>query len=233
MQNIVNNICQTKTLLEQFRRNTDHNDDTIKLLAVSKGQDPDKLRLAWRAGIRCFGENYLKEALIKIAALSDINPEWHFIGPVQSNKTRDIAKYFSWVHTVDRLRIATRLSEHRQGHSEALNICIQVNIEQEATKAGVNPEEVEELACEIVDLPNLRLRGLMVIPQPRSDFKEQRQPFRQAAQLLQELKNSSPHLQSLDTLSMGMSADMAAAIAEGATIVRIGTGIFGPRQARP
>ena len=227
---IANNICQIKVLLTKISTNSNRSADDIKLLAISKGQSAEKMLTAWQAGIVCFGENYLQEALAKIHTLSNISPEWHFTGPVQSNKAKDIAKHFSWVHTVDRLRIAKRLSKHRQGNAEPLNICIQVNIDREPTKSGVDPDETLELANAILELPNLRLRGLMVLPEPREDFEAQSQGFRRTVQLLRELKNSSPHLQSLDTLSMGMSNDMVAAAIEGATIIRIGTGIFGPRQ---
>ncbi|RLA48321.1 MAG: YggS family pyridoxal phosphate-dependent enzyme [Gammaproteobacteria bacterium] len=232
MDNIANNIRQIKVLLEEFSINSHRNSDTVKVLAVSKGQGAEKLLAAWHAGIQCFGENYLQEALEKITTLSDINPEWHFIGPVQSNKTKDIARHFSWVHTVDRIRVATRLSEHRQGVAQPLNICIQVNIDSEAGKSGVEPHAILDLANTICELPNLRLRGLMVLPRPRTGFAAERQPFRRVAQLLEELKSNIPQFESLDTLSMGMSNDWAAAIHEGATIVRIGTGIFGPRQTR-
>lgn len=241
MQNIAKNVSQITALVEQIRTDSHRNGDSIKLLAASKGHHADNLLVAWRAGIRCFGESYLQEALQKQAALLNLiapdnatarngtTPEWHFIGPIQANKTRNIAKHFSWVHSIDRLKVAERLSLHRQGSSTNLNVCIQVNIDREASKAGVAPEETLDLAKSIARLPNLRLRGLMVIPKPRTGLATQREPFRQTAALLRELKISSPDLQSLDTLSMGMSDDMAAAIAEGATIVRIGRGIFGSR----
>ncbi len=229
--NIAKNIRQIKALLGEFRTNSQQSVDGVKLLAVSKGQSSEKLLAAWHAGINCFGENYLQEALNKIDALSSINPEWHFIGPIQANKTNKIAEHFSWVHTVDRLRIATRLNRHRQGSSGPLNICIQVNIDRESSKSGVDPDSTHELANAIIDLPHLRLRGLMVLPAPKTSFASQQDTFRRTAELFQNLKNSSPRLQSLDTLSMGTTHDMLAAIAEGATIVRIGTGIFGPRQS--
>ena len=199
------------------------------LLAVSKGQNSQALRLAWQAGLNHFGENYLQEALEKIAALDDIDPCWHFIGPIQSNKTQDIARHFSWVHSVDRLKIARRLNEQRPEHLPPLNVCIQVNIDREASKSGVDPEHCLELALAINELPRLKLRGLMVIPRQREQLDAQRQPYHQAAELLDNLKKSSADLTSLDTLSMGMSGDMSAAIAEGATIVRVGTAIFGPK----
>lgn len=226
---IANNICEIKALLEEIRINSHQSANHIKLLAVSKGQPIEKMLAAWQAGIKCFGENYLQEAMDKMRTL-DIDPEWHFIGSVQANKTRDIAAHFSWVHTVERIRIASRLSAARADNKEPLNICIQVNIDREPSKSGVDPEQTLELANAIAVLPNLRLRGLMVVPEPRTGFTLQRDAFRRTSQLLDDLKNSSPHLRSLDTLSMGMSRDMSAAIAEGATIVRVGTGIFGPRD---
>ena len=226
---IANNICEIKALLEEIRINSHQSANHIKLLAVSKGQPVEKMLTAWQAGIICFGENYLQEAMDKMRML-DIDPEWHFIGPVQANKTRDIAARFSWVHTVERFRIASRLSAGRADNAAPLNICIQVNIDREPSKSGVDPDETLGLANAIVALPNLRLRGLMVLPKPQTDFDRQRDAFRRTAQLLDDLKNSSPQLRSLDTLSMGMSRDMPAAVTEGATIVRIGTGIFGPRD---
>jgi hypothetical protein len=233
MDNIANNIQQIKSLLKGLRESPSRIDNNITILAASKGQNPEKLSAAWQSGIRCFGENYLQEALKKIETLSEIDPEWHFIGPVQTNKTRQIARYFHWVHTVDRLRIAARLSKHREGNTHPLNICIQVNIDGSASKSGVKPENLLELANNIVGLPHLKLRGLMVLPEPATSEIDQRKPFGLTAKLLSDLKNSSPSLNSLDTLSMGTSNDLKAAIAEGATIIRIGTGIFGPRQTEP
>lgn len=226
---IANNISEIKTLLDTFRNNSGRNEEAIKLLAVSKGQSVEKMAIAWRFGIRCFGENYLQEALAKMRVI-DFQPEWHFIGPIQANKTGDIATHFSWVHSVDRIRVARRLSTAREFQAEPLNVCIQVNIDREESKSGVAPEAAEELAQQISELPGLRLRGLMVIPKPRVSHEAQREPFRRTRELLEDLKKHSPRLRSLDTLSMGMSGDFAAAVAEGATIVRIGTGIFGSRD---
>ena len=200
------------------------------LLAASKGQSSENLRIARAAGVQNFGESYLQEALEKITALNDPSICWHFIGPIQSNKTRDIAKHFSWAHSVTRLKIAQRLSQHRPEHLPPLNVCIQVNIDREDSKAGLAPEDCLALAISIARLPRITLRGLMVIPKKRTGFDEQRKPFKQANELLHTLKKSSAYLASLDTLSMGMSNDMAPAIAEGATIIRIGTRLFGPRQ---
>ena len=226
---IANNISEIKTLLNEFRNNSGQNEETVKVLAVSKGQSVEKMTIAWNSGIHCFGENYLQEALTKMREIK-FQPEWHFIGPVQANKTRDIATHFSWVHSVDRIRVARRLSAARAGQPEPLNVCIQVNIDREESKSGVAPEAVEALAEQISELSGLRLRGLMVIPKVRETLAAQREPFRRTRELLENLKKHSPRLRSLDTLSMGMSADMAAALAEGATIVRVGTGIFGPRD---
>ncbi|MFA5631720.1 MAG: YggS family pyridoxal phosphate-dependent enzyme [Porticoccaceae bacterium] len=201
----------------------------VTLLAVSKTQPAAAIRAAHAAGLRAFGENYVQEALGKIAELADCAIAWHFIGPIQSNKTRPLAEQFAWVHSIDRLKIATRLSEQRPPGMAALNVCIQVNIDDEASKAGVAPGDVAALAAAIAELPNLRLRGLMAIPAPEADIEKQRAPFFRLRQLLDTLK-AAPALRHLDTLSMGMSADLEAAISEGATIIRVGTAIFGERQ---
>ncbi len=202
---------------------------SVQLLAVSKQQPVTAIAELVAAGHYHFGENYLQDALPKIQALADTEVEWHFIGPIQSNKTRSIAEHFSWVHSVDRLRIAQRLSEQRPADQTPLNICLQVNISGETSKSGVAPEAVVELAHSVAELPRLRLRGLMAIPEARTDPVEQRRPFAQLRQLQAQLNQQGLKL---DTLSMGMSADLAAAIAEGATMVRIGTAIFGPRPPR-
>lgn len=195
----------------------------IELLAVSKTFPAAALREAYLAGQRCFAESYLQEALGKIADLQDLAVEWHFIGPIQSNKTRAIAENFAWVHSVDRLKIAERLSAQRPEHLPPLQVCLQVNISGEASKGGVPPGEVGALAEAVARLPKLQLRGLMAIPAPADDVAEQRAGFAQLRELRDQI---SPRL---DTLSMGMSHDFAAAIAEGATIVRIGSAIFGSR----
>jgi len=207
MHNITDNINQISTSLQQSAQQFNRSVDEIMLLAVSKGQNSQALRLAWQAGLNNFGENYLQEALEKITALGDIDPCWHFIGPIQSNKTQDIARHFSWVHSIERLKIARRLSQQRPKNLPPLNVCIQVNIDREASKSGVDPEHCLELALAINELPHLKLRGLMVIPQQRDQLEAQRQPYRQAAELLDKLKKSSAALTSLDTLSMGMSGD--------------------------
>lgn len=199
---------------------------SIKLLAVSKTQPAERLQAAYEAGQRAFGENYLQEALDKINALSNLDIEWHFIGPVQSNKTRDISENFDWVHTVDRLKIAQRLNDQRPAGKAPLNVCIQVNIDQEASKSGCLPDELEALALNVTDKPNLQLRGLMAIPSPN---QQGNCAFSRMRALLEQLQKH-PKLSAMDTLSMGMSGDMAQAIAQGATIVRIGTAIFGARD---
>jgi len=203
--------------------------DSITLLAVSKTRSSDELRTLAAAGIKRFGENYLQEALDKIAELQDLALEWHFIGPIQSNKTRPIAENFDWVHSVDRLKLARRLSEQRSDQQPTLNICLQVNISGEQSKSGISLKELPAIAREITTLPRLRLRGLMAIPAPAEDFESQRLPFRQMYQALEQLNAEGMNL---DTLSMGMSGDLEAAIAEGATLVRIGTALFGPRHPK-
>jgi PLP dependent protein len=203
----------------------------VQLLAVSKTFGPEAVLEAVRAGQLAFGENYLQEALDKMAAVAAGAPgaalAWHFIGPIQSNKTRPIAEHFDWVHTVDRLKIAQRLSEQRPAQLAPLNICLQVNISGEASKSGVAPDEVAALARQVAALPRLQLRGLMAIPEPAAGYQQQRAPFARLRALYQQLRGEGL---ALDTLSMGMSADLKAAIVEGATIVRVGSAIFGSRN---
>lgn len=199
----------------------------IQLLAVSKTRPASDIAAAHAVGQVAFGENYLQDALPKIQALKDLGLEWHFIGAIQSNKTRDIAENFDWVHTLDREKIARRLSEQRPTDRPALNVCLQVNISNEASKAGLEPGAVAELAALVSELPGLRLRGLMAIPAVESDPGRQRESFRALAELQQSLIDTGL---ALDTLSMGMSNDLEAAIAEGSTMVRIGTAIFGARN---
>ena len=204
---------------------------TVQLLAVSKTFPAEAVLEAVAAGQRAFGENYLQEGVDKIAAvakaLPDTRLEWHFIGPIQSNKTRPIATHFDWVHTVERLKIAQRLSEQRPPELGPLNICLQVNISGEASKSGVTPDELPALAQAVAALPNLRLRGLMAIPEPQEDPALQRVPFARLRALAQDIVKAGIHL---DTLSMGMSSDMRAAVLEGASIVRVGSAIFGARH---
>ena len=203
---------------------------SVTLLAVSKTFGADAVREAVAAGEHRFGENYVLEGLEKIAALGELRDrlEWHLIGPLQSNKTRIVAEQFDWVHSVDRLKIAQRLSEQRPAHRAPLQVCLQVNISGETSKSGLRPDEVPELAHAVAALPGLSLRGLMAIPEPAADFAAQRAPHRALRELLARLQAGGL---ALDTLSMGMSADLEAAIAEGATIVRIGSAIFGSRPA--
>lgn len=199
----------------------------VKLLAVSKKQTPAAIEAAWRAGQRRFGENYLQEAATKIAALADLDIEWHFIGRLQGNKTAQVATHFDWVHTVSDLRHVRRLSAQRPADRPPLQVCIQVNIGGEQSKGGLSPDEVAGFARAIADLPALRLRGLMTLPPQTGDANAQRAAFARLRRLQAALVDDGLPL---DTLSMGMSGDMEAAIAEGATIVRIGTDVFGPRD---
>jgi len=199
----------------------------IHILAVSKTQPAGAIRAAWNCGLDQFGESYLQEALAKITELQDLPLTWHFIGPIQSNKTRAIAENFTWVHSVDRSKIARRLSEQRPESLPPLQICLQVNISGEQSKSGVLPGDLPRLASELLLLPRLQLRGLMAIPAPTSDPAQQRAAFAALRLALEQLQSLAP---AMDTLSMGMSDDLEAAIAEGATMIRVGSGIFGPRN---
>lgn len=198
----------------------------VTLLAVSKNFPADTVRSAYHAGQHRYAENYLQEALDKMSALQDLPLEWHFIGPIQSNKTRAIAENFPWVHSVDRLKVAERLSAQRPDHLPPLQVCMQVNISDEDSKSGVSLTEAAILAAQIADLPKLELRGLMAVPAPSEDMDTQRHAFSALRELLQRLNQQGLQL---DTLSMGMSHDFPAAIMEGATMIRIGTAIFGNR----
>ncbi|MDH2198606.1 YggS family pyridoxal phosphate-dependent enzyme [Ectopseudomonas oleovorans] len=224
MSTIAENIAKVGARIREAAQASQRNFADIGLLAVSKTKPADAIREAHAAGVCDFGENYLQEALEKQTQLADLPLIWHFIGPIQSNKTRPIAEHFDWVHSVDRLKIAQRLSEQRPAHLPALNICLQVNISGEDSKSGCSPEELTALARAVVALPNLRLRGLMAIPEPTDDVAAQHAAFARLRQLRDELALN------LDTLSMGMSHDLEAAIAEGATWVRIGTALFGARD---
>jgi len=212
--------------IESATITSQHPHKQIQLLAVSKTQPASILREAAKAGLNCFGENYLQEALIKIEALTDLDLQWHFIGPIQSNKTKDITQHFDWVQSVDRLKIAQRLANQRPIERGKLNICIQVNIDNEATKSGVLPDELLDFASKIQQFEQLQLRGLMVIPTNTSDPQQQQQAFQSARQLYRQLAALYP---TVDTLSMGMSADLDLAISEGSTMVRVGTALFGKR----
>ena len=201
----------------------------VKLLAVSKTFPLSDILEFYSCGQTAFGENYLQEALDKIDALADLDLEWHFIGPIQSNKTRDIAGHFDWVQSVDREKIARRLNEHRPDSLAPLNVCIQINIDEEETKSGTSPEKLLTLADYIATLDKLNLRGLMVIPSPKNSVADEKDSFSRAYELFQQLRHKYPQV---DTLSMGMTADMSTAIACGSTMVRIGTALFGQRNKR-
>ena len=228
MSQIAQQIAQVQQRIQQAATLAGRAADAIQLLAVSKTQPLDRIQAAIAAGQFAFGESYVQEAIPKIEALADLpaHIEWHFIGPIQSNKTMAIAEHFSWVHSVDRLKIAQRLSAQRPAHLPKLNVCIQVNISGEASKSGVNVQALPELVRAIQGLAGLRLRGLMTIPAPSTDPQAQRRPFAALRQCMHDLNTQGADL---DTLSMGMSRDLEAAIAEGATIVRVGTDIFGAR----
>ncbi|MEQ8265014.1 YggS family pyridoxal phosphate-dependent enzyme [Pseudohaliea sp.] len=223
---IAGNIAEVWERVRAAAEKVGRDPKTVQVLAVSKTHPAEAVRAAFAAGQRHFGENYLQEAEDKIAATGDLDIHWHFIGPIQSNKTRSIAAHFDWVHSLDRLKIARRLSEQRPDNLPPLKVCLQVNISGEASKSGVEPDALPALAAAVAALPRLELRGLMAIPAPVQDEARKREPFARLAALLATLGGTLP---GLDTLSMGMSADLEAAIAEGATLVRIGTAIFGPR----
>ncbi|AZV29539.1 YggS family pyridoxal phosphate-dependent enzyme [Pseudomonas sp. B21-021] len=224
MSTIADNILQVSSRIQAATQAANRSEDSVQLLAVSKTKPAEALREAYAAGLRDFGENYLQEALGKQLELADLPLIWHFIGPIQSNKTRSIAEHFAWVHSVDRLKIAQRLSEQRPADLPPLNICIQVNVSGEASKSGCTPQDLPALAQAISALPRLKLRGLMAIPEPTEDRAEQDAAFA-AVQKLQASLDLP-----LDTLSMGMSHDLESAIAQGATWVRIGTALFGARD---
>jgi len=224
MSTIADNIQLVSSRIQAAVKAAGRDENSVQLLAVSKTKPAEALREAHAAGLRDFGENYLQEALGKQLELADLPLIWHFIGPIQSNKTRSIAEHFAWVHSVDRLKIAQRLSEQRPADLPPLNICIQVNVSGEASKSGCTPQDLPALAQAISALPRLKLRGLMAIPEPTEDRAEQDAAFA-AVQKLQAGLDLP-----LDTLSMGMSHDLESAIAQGATWVRIGTALFGARD---
>ncbi|WP_145007634.1 YggS family pyridoxal phosphate-dependent enzyme [Pseudomonas oryzihabitans] len=224
MSTIAENSATVLERIAAASRTAGRDPATVGLLAVSKTKPAAALREAAAAGLRDFGENYLQEALDKQGELADLPLVWHFIGPIQSNKTRAIAGHFDWVHSVDRLKIAQRLAEQRPAERGPLNICLQVNVSGEASKSGCHPDDLPALAAAVSQLPNLRLRGLMAIPEPTDDPAEQRAAFARLRTLSEALNLG------LDTLSMGMSQDLEAAIAEGATWVRVGTALFGARD---
>jgi pyridoxal phosphate enzyme (YggS family) len=224
MSGIATNLQAVKSFIKEVSHKVG---SRVELLAVSKSQMPEIIRDAYAAGQHCFAENYLQEAAAKMVELDDLAIEWHFIGPVQSNKTKSIAEFFTWVQSVDREKIARRLAEARPAGMLPLNICVQVKISNEDTKSGVTPADAESLCRVVADLPTLRLRGLMAIGDPELDESGQRRQFRVMKELFDRLNASGLQM---DTLSMGMTHDMHAAILEGATMVRVGTAIFGPRR---
>ncbi|MDP1900083.1 MAG: YggS family pyridoxal phosphate-dependent enzyme [Rubrivivax sp.] len=228
METIAQALQQVKRRIDRAIADAGRAPGCVTLLAVSKTQPAQRVREAFAAGQRAFGENYVQEALAKIETLADLRPglEWHLIGPLQGNKTRAVAQAFDWVHSVDRLKIAQRLSEQRPADLPALNICLQVNVSGEASKSGLLLAEVASVAQAVVELPRLRLRGLMSIPEPMADLQAQRAPHRALREMLAALNAQGL---ALDTLSMGMSDDLEAAVAEGATLVRVGTAVFGRR----
>jgi pyridoxal phosphate enzyme (YggS family) len=220
---IEHNIANVRKRISDAEKKYHRQPNSVRLMAVSKTRSADMISAVVANGITDIGENYVQEALAKIQQLDPLEICWHFIGPIQANKTRSIAENFSWVHSVDRLKIAQRLNDQRPSHLPPLNICLQVNVSDEASKSGVPLDAVEALAATIAELPRLRLRCLMAVPKSTDDDEKQRNAFA----MLANARNSIPHC---DTLSMGMSGDLEAAIAEGSTMVRIGTDIFGPRN---
>src|SRR6186713_3239641 len=226
-QNCSESVPAAQNRIAEAARAAGRNVDSVTLLAVSKGQGSAAIDSAASAGIEHFGENFVQEALPKIEALAGRELTWHFIGRLQANKTRPVAENFAWVHAVDRFKIAERLSAQRPYHAPPLNVCLQLHVGGEASKGGVESTEMRELARQVSTLPRLRLRGLMCMPPAESDVARQRHWFRETRQVFDYLNE---HGFGLDTLSMGTSADFEAAIAEGATMVRIGTAIFGPRD---
>ena len=226
MGNIGANLVAVRGRIERAERRFAREPGSVKLLAVSKAQGLERVRLAVATGQRLFGESYVQEALEKIKAIGHIGLEWHFIGALQSNKTRAVAEHFDWVHGVERDSLARRLNDQRPETAPPLNVCLQVNVSGEASKAGVHPTAVAALAAAVAPLPRLRLRGLMTLPAPSEEFDRQRAAFRVVRELFDGLRTDG---YALDTLSMGMSDDLEAAIAEGATLVRVGSAIFGAR----
>ncbi len=229
MTTIRNNLQGVRARIAAACASAQRDVNEVSLLAVSKTFGPEAVREAFGEGQTAFGENYIQEAVEKMALLRDLHVQWHCIGPIQSNKTRLVAAHFDWAHTLDRLKVAQRLSEQRPADMPPLQVCIQVNVDGGATKAGVSPEECTALAQEVVRLPRLVLRGLMTIPEPAHNFESQKTVHLRAKALFDELRAAGF---ALDTLSMGMTSDLEAAVAAGSTMVRIGTAIFGSR-ARP
>lgn len=222
---IAQRIENIRRQIEVYCQACNRNPEAVLLLAVSKTKPATDIAVAYQAGLRHFGENYCQEALLKQQALGAYNITWHFIGPIQSNKTNKIAQHFSWVHSVDSLRIAARLSEHRSPNLPPLNICLQVNVSGEQSKSGITLDGLPELCSTVATLPGIKLRGVMAIPAPQDDYEQQRLPYKELVQAVVDLKRPE-----LDTFSFGMTGDLKAAISEGSTIVRIGTALFGSRN---
>lgn len=229
MSTIAENIAKVRERIREAAQASQRDSQSVGLLAVSKTKPAAAVREAYAAGQRDFGENYLQEALAKQAELGDLDLVWHFIGPIQSNKTKLIAEHFHWVHSVDRLKIAQRLSEQRPAHLPALQVCIQVNADGGDTKSGCTPAEAPALAQAIAQLPRLQLRGVMSIPDPQPDAAAMLAVHQQVVAVFHQLQQL-PGLAALDTISLGMTADLASAIAAGSTMVRVGSGIFGARS---
>jgi len=227
MQSVAANLQQVSKLIIAAEQRFARALGTVKLLAVSKSQPIEKIEAAITAGQYAFGENYVQEALTKIAEIKHPAVEWHFIGAIQSNKTKAIAEHFTWAHSVTSLKAAEKLNQYRSTTKTPLNICVEVNVDEENSKNGVSLTEIEKLISAIIKLPNLKLRGLMAIPAAKNNFEEQRKSFHKLKIAYEKLQEKGFNL---DTLSMGMSADFAAAIAEGSTMVRLGTAIFGERK---
>lgn len=226
MSRIAENLADISQRIHTAATAAGRKADSVAILAVSKTHSVDKIREAYAAGVTSFGESYVQEAIQKIVALKDLPLEWYFIGPIQSNKTRSIAEHFQWVLSIDRLKIAKRLNEQRPQYLPPLNICVQVNVSRESSKSGIVQQALHEFVEQLVELPQLKLRGLMAIPQKTTEEAAQRAMFNELRRMFDDLNQ---HGYQLDTLSMGMSADLEAAVMEGSNLVRIGTGLFGAR----
>lgn len=229
MSRIAQNLANISQRIKVAAKAVGRDPRRIKILAVSKTHSAEKIREAYAAGLTRFGESYVQEAIPKIQVLNDLPLEWHFIGPIQSNKTREIAEHFDWVHSIDRLKIASRLNEQRPKNRKPLNICVQINISMEASKSGIVQQALQDFVTQLKPLRRLKLRGLMAIPQQTKDQQQQRTLFAELRRLFDDLNQEGYQL---DTLSMGMTDDLEAAVMEGSTLLRIGTGLFGARTAR-
>ena len=227
MSRIAENLAKISQRIHTAAMAAGREADGVRILAVSKTHSVDKIREAYAAGLTSFGESYAQEAIHKILELIELPLEWHFIGPVQSNKTKSIAEHFHWVQSIDRLKIATRLNEQRPKHLPPLNICVQVNISMESSKSGIVQQALHEFVEQLLELPRLKLRGLMAIPQKSTDEIQQRAMFGELRRMFDDLNQQGYQL---DTLSMGMSNDLEAAVMEGSNMVRVGTGLFGARN---